>query len=106
MNNPFEVFDDRLSNIEKLLLDLKNHPLSETNSEAKETLFSVQEAAEFLNLSVPTIYGKVQKGELPFMKRSKRLYFSSLELTAYLKEGRVKTNKEIESDANTYLANN
>jgi excisionase family DNA binding protein len=106
MNNPFEVFDNRLSNIEKLLLDLKNHPIPETSSEAKEMLFSIKEAAKFLNLSVPTIYGKVRKGELPFMKRSKRLYFSSLELTAYLKEGRVKTNKEIESDANSYLANN
>lgn len=60
----------------------------------------------FLNLTVPTIYSKVSKGELPVMKRSKRLYFSSTELMEYLKEGRKMSNSEIEQQAETYLSNN
>jgi excisionase family DNA binding protein len=72
---------------------------------APEQLLTVQEAAEFLNLTVPTIYSKVSKGELPVMKRSKRLYFSSTELLAYLKEGRKKSNAEIEAEASDYLLN-
>ena len=75
-------------------------------TEQPEQLLTVQEAAQFLNLTVPTIYSKVSKGELPVMKRSKRLYFSSTELMEYLKEGRKKSNAEIEAEAKAYLSNN
>ncbi|RXG21248.1 helix-turn-helix domain-containing protein [Leeuwenhoekiella marinoflava] len=70
-----------------------------------EQLLTIQEAAQFLNLTVPTIYSKVSKGELPVMKRSKRLYFSSTELMQYLKEGRKKSNSEIEQEADKYFSN-
>lgn len=69
----------------------------------QERLLSIQEAATFLNLSIPTIYSKVSKRELPVIKRGKRLYFSDTELLAYLKEGRKKTNAEIEAEAEAYL---
>lgn len=75
-------------------------------TEQPEQLLTIQEAAKFLNLTVPTIYSKVSKGELPVMKRSKRLYFSSTELMEYLKEGRKKSNAEIEQEAEAYLSNN
>lgn len=75
-------------------------------TERPEQLLTVQETAQFLNLSVPTIYSKVSKGELPVMKTSKRLYFSSTELMEYLKEGRKKSNSEIEQEAERYMSNN
>ena len=68
-----------------------------------EQLLTIQEAAEFLSLTVPTMYSKVSKGELPVMKRSKRLYFSRTELLEYLKDGRKKSNAEIEAEADQYL---
>ncbi|HOR82997.1 MAG TPA: helix-turn-helix domain-containing protein [Bacteroidales bacterium] len=71
-----------------------------------EQILNIREAAEFLSLSVPTLYSKVSKGELPVMKRGKRLYFSSDELLEYLKAGRKKTNAEIEKEAEAYLLNN
>ena len=87
----------KLESIEQLLLELnKNQP--ETDK-----IFTVSEAADFLDLSTATIYGLVSKGELPVMKRSKRCYFSKLELIAYLKKGRRKTNEEIEAEADKYL---
>lgn len=74
------------------------------NSQNKvEGLLTVQEAANFLNLSKPTIYSKVSKRELPFMKRGKRLYFSKSELLEYIKEGRRQTATEIKLEVNTYL---
>jgi excisionase family DNA binding protein len=106
MNNPFEVINARLSSIETLILDLKHQPKKVEITEQTEQLLTVQEAAQFLNLTVPTIYSKVSKGELPVMKRSKRLYFSSTELMAYLKDGRKKSNTEIEAEADAYLLNN
>lgn len=73
-----------------------------TNSQP-ERLLNIQEASKFLSLSVPTIYSKVSKNELPFMKRSKRLYFSSAQLLAYIQEGRNKSISELEQEADAYL---
>jgi len=72
--------------------------------EQSEQLLTVEDAAQFLNLTVATIYSKVSKGELPVMKRSKRLYFSKTELIDYLKGGRKKSNADIEQEAEAYLS--
>ena len=91
-----------VSELKRLLIEKQEQP----TTEQPEQLLTVQEAAKFLNLTAPTIYSKVSKGELPVMKRSKRLYFSSTELMEYLKEGRKKSNAEIEQEAEAYLSNN
>jgi len=105
MTNPFEVIEARLSNIETLLIDLKQQLQMVNTTDQPEKLLTIHEAAEFLSLTVPTMYSKVSKGELPVMKRANRLYFSRTELLEYLKQGRKKTNAEIESGADTYLIN-
>ena len=89
-----------VSELKRLLIEKQEQP----PTEQPERLLTVQEAAEFLNLTVPTIYSKVSRNELPVMKRSKRLYFSSIDLMEYLKEGRNKTNAEIEAEAEAYLS--
>ncbi len=81
-------------------------PKTVDHNDQPEQLLTIQAAAEFLSLTVPTMYSKVSKGELPVMKRSKRLYFSRTELLEYLKVGRKKSNTEIEQEAQTYLLNN
>lgn len=106
MTNPFETINARLSNIENLILDLKHQPKPIEQIEPKDKLLSIKEASEFLSLSVPTIYSKVSRNELPYMKRSKRLYFSSAELMDYIKAGRKQTTAEIEAEANSYLLRN
>jgi len=63
-----------------------------------EQFLTVDETAKFLNLSVPTIYSKVSKRELPYMKRGKRLYFARKDLETYLQSGRVKTVRELEDE--------
>jgi excisionase family DNA binding protein len=73
------------------------------SSEAKDEILTIDQAAGFLNLTKPTIYSLVSRNELPVMKRSKRLYFSKQELINYLKQGRNKTNKEIEAEAKHFL---
>ena len=60
-----------------------------------EQLLTIQQAAAYLSLTVPTLYRKVSKGELPAIKQGKRLYFSCIELLEYLKDGRKKSNAEI-----------
>ena len=85
---------DKVNNIERLLL-----AKSETEQPETADLLTIQQAAEFITLSVPTIYGLVHRAEIPVNKRGKRLYFSKQELTNWIKAGRKKTNDEISKDA-------
>lgn len=102
MTNPFLEITERLSSIENLLIELKNTPQQEAPNPIPE-LLTVEEAAHFLKLTVPTIYTKVSRCELPVMKRTKRLYFDRDELTNYLKAGRKLTNIEAEAEASKHL---
>ena len=88
----------KLDKIEKLLLNNSIQP--ET-----ESLLTTSQAAEFLNLSVASVYGYVQRKEIPVCKRqgTKRLYFSKKQLTEWILEGRKKTISEIENEAHLYL---
>ncbi len=92
------------SSVRKVLKETTSQTVEPNNQ--TEQLLTIQEAAEFLNLTVPTMYSKVSKREIPCMKRSKRLYFSRTELLNYLKDGRKKSIAEIEQEANAYLSNN
>jgi excisionase family DNA binding protein len=84
---------------------LKNNKQEQSLTNHQEQLFNVQKASEFLNLSVPTIYGKVSRNEIPYMKRGKRLYFSRTELMDYLKDGRKKSQEEIINEVDSFLSN-
>ena len=89
---------NKLENIERLLI--KNG--DELNKDVDQ-LLTIQQASEMLNLSVPTLYGKVHFAEIPVCKKGKRLYFSKKELTEWVKSGRKKTVGEIAAEAHTYL---
>ena len=88
----------RLDSIERLLAEQDQKATA-----SDDDLLTVQDAAKFLSLTVPTVYSKVSRGELPVMKRTKRLYFSREDLVEYIRAGRRKTNAEIQNEAHTYL---
>lgn len=97
--NAVIMLTKEVSELKKLLLEKSElQPIDQP-----EQLLTIQEAAKFMNLTVPTMYSKVSRGELPVMKRSKRLYFSSIELLEYLKKGHKKSNADIEAEAEAYL---
>jgi len=96
--NVVQTLFHKVESIEQLLIEnsqLEKHP--------QDDLLTVSQAAEFLNLAVPTIYGLISKGEIPNMKRGKRCYFLRQELLGYIRAGRRKTNSEIEEEADQYL---
>ncbi len=84
---------DKLESIEQLLLHRHEQP------PGHEELLTISGAAKFLNLSVPTIYSKVCRKEIPVNKRGKRLYFYRSELSEWIKSGRKKTTDEIREKA-------
>ena len=93
------ILTKEVSELKCLLVQM----LAQNTTETDE-LLTVQDTAKFLSLSVPTIYGLISKGKLPVMKRSKRCYFSKIELINYLKQGRKKTLAEIANEAEQYLS--
>lgn len=99
MNNPFDLIDARLSNIETLLLDIKHAPKEQANSD----LLTITEASELLSLTTPTLYGLVHKNTIPYSKKSKRLYFSKTELLDWIKSGRRKTIAESMENPESHL---
>ncbi len=79
-------------------------PLFNTEkNEPKDKLLNIDEACQVLHLEKPTVYSKVSRGELPHMKKGKRLYFSREALLEYIHSGRVKTNDELADSALDYL---
>ena len=89
---------DKLDNIERLLLSRSEVPQPDADK-----LLTIKETAEFLHLTVPTIYLMVQRAEIPVCKRGKRLYFSKLEITSWIMAGRKKTTLELEAKVNSYV---
>jgi excisionase family DNA binding protein len=82
---------DKVDNIKDLILENKKVPLPYVD------LLTIKQAAEFLSLSVPTLYTKVSRKEIPVNKRGKRLYFSITELSTWIKSGKKKTQEEVQS---------
>lgn len=80
-------------------------PIQDEPTPEQNELLTIQEAAELLHLTVPTIYTKTSKGELPGVcKQGKRLYFDKQVLTDWIRSGRKKTNAEVLEDAESYLS--
>lgn len=90
---------EEVSELKRLLIEKQEQPQAEP-----EQFLTIKEAAEILCLAVPTVYSKVHRGELPVMKRGNRLYFLRTELMDYIKQGRKKSNTEIEQKAEAYLS--
>ncbi len=92
------ILTKEIGELKKLLLENQLH----LNPTQEEQPLDIHETAKFLNLSVPTIYSKVSKRELPALKQGKKLHFLKSELFEYLKRGRKKTNEEIAEEASAY----
>jgi excisionase family DNA binding protein len=89
----------KLEHIERLLEQQSHQP----SAPDPDNLLTVKETADFLRLSVPTIYNLIYKGELPNLKRAKRCYFLKEDLLNYVKQGKRKSNDEIKAETHTYL---
>jgi excisionase family DNA binding protein len=96
-----------LERIENLLIQSNNSSeISNKSSKVTSNKFlTVIEAAEFLKLSTPTIYGYTHNRQIPFNKKGKRIYFAESDLIEWIKSGRIKTSNEIEAEAQLYLLN-
>ena len=87
MSNPFEIIDNRLRNIELLLLDIK-HPEPQS---VEYGYLKTPDAANYLNMTPNALRQYVFKGEIASIKRGNSLYFKEIDLVEWLEIGRRKT---------------
>ena len=81
---------EKVDSLEQLLKSQQS-----INRVSSDKPMSITEAAKFVNLTVPTLYGFVSKRTIPFSKVGKRLYFSEIELTSWIQSGRKSTRSEM-----------
>ncbi len=82
MNNPFETINERLSNIESLLLDIKHKPVEE---DKKENL-TIKETAELLKVSEQSIHNYIKRGFISANKIGRILLIKRYDLDKALTE--------------------
>lgn len=66
-------------------------------------ILTLEEACTYLNLAKATLYGMTSRNEVPFLKKSRKVYFLQSDLEKYLLEGRRKTKDEIAVDADAHI---
>jgi len=92
-----------LKDLETLIFNQVRKAVTEihqvTNDPVKDELLTIEAAATLLSVTVPTVYGYVHQRAIPCMKRRGRLYFSKLELLAWVKSARRSTVDEIKANA-------
>ena len=86
----FKIIDDRLRNIESLLLSQK-------------VVLNFDEVAVYTGLSKSHLYKLSCSGGIPCYRPSKHLYFNKQEIDQWLMQNRKATNKELDSQAATFV---
>lgn len=115
MENPFETLDQRLSSIEKKLIDIsnkidnpeKNHNLYITWKTTNEPvlpspekeLMTVKNVSHMLNISKGTIYNMTSARKILFFKKCGRIYFDRNEIGEWIRDDRRKTLKQLQIEA-------
>jgi len=82
MTNPFETLNQRLANIESLLIDLKHKP----KEEVKPKNYTVKEAAPILKVSEQSIHNYIKRGLLGAKKVGRFYLIPSSEIEAALQD--------------------
>ena len=98
----FTQLSNEVSEIKRLLLEKSSEQPTET-----DRWFDLNELCIYHpdKPSKPTVYGWVHFGLIPVHKGGKKLRFLKSEIDNWIKQGRKKTNAEIEAEAEVYLMN-
>jgi len=81
MENPFNTIETRLSNIENLLLDIKQTP-----SKIENKLHSVKSLAEYAGISELTVRNYIKEGKIKAKKIGRRILIEEKQFETGLSE--------------------
>ena len=102
----FENLPSAVAELQKGQSELKALLLQKAEPQPEiETPIQLDEVVPITGLTKPTLYGYVQRSEIPYHKKGNRLYFFKSEIIEWIKTGKQKTLKELQSEADAYLLN-
>lgn len=105
MNNPFEIIESRLCNIENLILDLKHPTMQKSSlSQEDEDPKNIDEIVQLTGYKKKTLYGYCQNNTIPHHKKNGTLFFFKVEIIEWIQSGKQKTINEIESENDEFFA--
>jgi len=83
------------------------HLKQTSSSQQANEWFDLNELIEYdpEKRTKPTWYSKISKGEVPYHKKGKKVYFLKSEIDKWLRAGKCMTTSEIEAEADAFLAN-
>lgn len=81
MQNPFEILESKLSNIENLLLQLREKPI-----EAENKLLSVKEIAKLSGVSELTVRNWISDGKVQAKRIGRRMFIEHSQFINGLEE--------------------
>ena len=87
--------------LKQALSEIIGERITHSKSDLPDILDGKQ-AADFLRLKISTLYEKTCEKTIPHFKKGNKLYFHRSELEAWVKEGKVKTSYEMQSEAASY----
>ena len=103
---PFEQTQQDVAEVKKDLKELKALLLLKAEIQVEDDdPKSIDEIEIMTGFAKPTLYGYVRKKSMPFCKINGRLFFFKSEIIEWIKQGRQKTNLEIDADTDTLLSN-
>jgi excisionase family DNA binding protein len=91
-----EVTKEDLITFAQTLMAQQSHV---SPSEPVKEIMTVEDAMLYLNLAKPTLYRMTANNELPFIKKSRKIYFNRSDLEKWLLEGKQKTRAELQAEA-------
>lgn len=91
MSSDIQALNSKLDRIEQLTLI------------SSKTVLDIAEAAVFTGYSESHLYNLTSRRAIPHYKKNRKLFFKKNELEEWMLERQVKTDKEIESKATTYV---
>ncbi|TYB80336.1 helix-turn-helix domain-containing protein [Bizionia saleffrena] len=102
----FEQLPNVVATLTIEVRELKALILTTAKPQTQNNPLTIREVAELTNLSVPTLYGYVQRNEIPYHKKGNRLYFFKSEIIEdWIKTGKQKTLNELKAETDKYLSN-
>lgn len=99
MGKPLEDIEKRLTNIEGMVRQI-------IASTVNKEVLTIDEAVLLTGFNKGYLYKLTSEKKIPHYKCGRELRFDRAELIAWMKSDRVKTQEEIDSAADTFIATN
>ena len=94
--------EDLLAFAEKLR-EISEKEEQTEKKEAEDELLNFEKMCAFLGIAKSTGYQRISRGEIPHLKKGRRIYSWKSEMIKYVESGRRKTKLDLEEVAGRYL---